>query len=56
METVSDKLFPGAALADDQHRFIQRASRETCSSTSRKLLASPSRLSLYCAMMNFAIE
>ena len=25
VETVSDKLFPGAALADDQHRFIQRS-------------------------------
>ena len=38
VETVSDKLFPGAALADDQHRFIQAgpagkpvpAPRESC--------------------------
>ncbi|SUX63997.1 Uncharacterised protein [Citrobacter amalonaticus] len=54
MQTVGNQFLTGTALADNQYRFVQRCEAETCSSTSRKLLASPNKLSLYSAMMNFA--
>lgn len=53
MQAAGDQLFTGAALADDE-RLSSGARCETCSSTSRKLFASPSKLSLYSAMMKFA--
>lgn len=54
MQAVGNQLLPGTRSPIISTGLSSGARRETCSSTSRKLLASPNKLSLYSAMMNFA--
>lgn len=55
MQAAGNQLFTGAAVSPMMSTGLSSGARcETCSSTSRKLFASPSKLSLYSAMMKFA--
>lgn len=51
VQAVSDKFFTRSALTDNQHRFIQWREARYLFKHFQKLLASPSKLSLYSAMM-----